>query len=242
MKNRDVTLLEIRDLNVNYSSIQVLWDINMSIEEGECISLLGLNGAGKSSLLKSIAGLVRPWKGTIMFKGERIDCLDPWRISELGVVYVPEGRGIFTKMTCKENLLMGCYSKIKRKKAPQLLREVYRIFPILKERENQEAGTMSGGEQQMLAIARGLMADPKLLMLDEVTQGLAPKLRESIYEKIKQLKDLGITILLVDEYLKKSIEVSDYAYIIVSGHIIFRGNSTEISKNSDFFMKYFGVE
>jgi branched-chain amino acid transport system ATP-binding protein len=242
VKNSDVAFVDVRNLDVNYGSIPVLWDINMRIHEGKCVALLGLNGAGKSTLLKTIAGLIRPRKGTIMFKGERIDHFDPWRISEMGVVYVPEGRGIFTKMTCKENLLMGCYSKKKRKRAHQLLMEVYKIFPVLKERENQEAGTMSGGEQQMLAIARGLMADPELLMLDEVTQGLAPKLREGIYEKIKQLKDLGITILLVDEYLNKSIEVSDYVYILVSGNIVSEGKSTEIVKNSSFLKKYFGVE
>jgi len=239
MKSSETPLLEVKDLDVAYGTIQSLWNINIKVDRGMCVSLLGLNGAGKSTLLKSIMGFLCPKKGSIIFKGKIINSLEPWQRARMGIIYVPEGRGIFARLTVKENLLMGCYSR--KKRAREILREVYRIFPILEEREDQEAGTLSGGEQQMLAIARGLMADPELLMLDEVTQGLAPTLRETIYEKIKEIKDLGITIILVDEYLKKSIEISDYIYLLTSGHIVLEGYSAEIIKDSNFLKKYFGV-
>jgi branched-chain amino acid transport system ATP-binding protein len=241
MKNSKTLLLEVDGIDVSYGYIDVLWDVSMKIDEGNCVALIGINGAGKSTLIKTISGLVRPKKGAIKFKGERIDHADPWHIAELGVVQVPEGRRIFTRMTVKENLLMGCYPKAKRKKAAQRLQEIYQLFPVLAEREKQEAGTLSGGEQQMLAIARGLMADPALLMLDEVTLGLAPKVREDIYKKVNEIKRLGITILMVDENARRSLEISDYAYIMESGRITLQGESKEILRNKDLMKAYFGV-
>jgi len=233
--------LEVNNIDVSYGYLQVLWDVSLKVDEGQCVSVIGLNGAGKSTLLKTISGFLHPKKGSIFFNGERIDHLDPWRISELGIILVPEGRRIFTKLTVKENLLIGCYSKSKRKKYHQLLKEVFRLFPVLEERKDQRAGTLSGGEQQMLAIGRGLMADPKILLLDEVTQGLAPKVREDIYNKIKEIKELGITILLVDEDARKSLELSDYAYVIESGRIVLSGKPQEILNNKDFMKIYFGL-
>lgn len=241
MKNSKTTFLEVNNIDVSYGYLQVLWSISLKIDEGQCVSLIGLNGAGKSTLLKTVSGFIHPKRGSIIFNGERIDHLDPWHISEMGIIQVPEGRRIFTKLTVKENLLMGCYSKKKRGKSVHLLREVYRLFPILEERKEQRAGTLSGGEQQMLAIGRGLMAEPKLLMLDEVTQGLAPKVREDIYAKIKEIRKLGITILLVDEDAHKSLELSDYAYIIESGRIVLSGEPKEILNNKDFTEIYFGL-
>jgi branched-chain amino acid transport system ATP-binding protein len=241
MKDSNALLLEVNNVDVSYGTIQVLWDISMKVEEGRCVSLLGLNGAGKSTLLKTISGLIKPKKGVIKFRGERIDHLTPWQVSELGVIQVPEGRRIFTKLTVKENLLMGCYSPKKRKEAEERLKEVYKLFPRLEERENQEAGTLSGGEQQMLAIARGLMAEPKLLMMDEVTLGLAPKVREDIYKKIKEINSSGITILLVDENARKSLAISDYAYVITAGRIVLSGESKELINNKDFLKAYFGA-
>jgi branched-chain amino acid transport system ATP-binding protein len=242
MKNSKIPFLEVNHIDVSYGYLQVLWDVSLKIDEGQCVSLIGLNGAGKSTLLKTISGFIHPRTGSIVFNGERIDNLDPWRISELGVIQVPEGRRIFTKLTVKENLLMGCYSKKKREKSAQLLKEVYRVFPILEEREKQRAGTLSGGEQQMLAIGRGLMAEPKLLMLDEVTQGLAPKVREDIYMKVKEIRKFGITILLVDEDAHKSLELSDYAYVIESGRVVLSGKPEEILNNKNFKAIYFGLK
>ncbi|MEM2369582.1 MAG: ABC transporter ATP-binding protein [Candidatus Bathyarchaeia archaeon] len=240
MNSEDV-LLEINNIDVSYEYIDVLRDISMKIHERTTVALVGPNGAGKSTLIKTISGLIHPKKGTIKFKGERIDHLPPWRIADLGVIQVPEGRKLFTRMTVKENLLMGCYPKTKRKNMTQKLKEIYELFPVLAERENQKAGTLSGGEQQMLAIARSLMADPKLLMLDEVTLGLAPKVREDIYKKVDEIKQLGITILLVDENIKRSLEISDYAYIMGSGRITLEGRSKEILKSKELMKAYFGV-
>jgi branched-chain amino acid transport system ATP-binding protein len=241
MKDSETPLLEVIKVDVCYGYTQVLWDISMKINEGHCVSLVGLNGAGKSTLIKTISGSIRPKKGTITFMGKRIDHLNPWQIPELGIISVPEGRRILTKMTVKENLLLGCYSKKRRRKSTHLLEEVYKLFPVLKEREKQKAGTLSGGEQQMLAIARGLMSEPKLLILDEVTQGLAPKVRADIYHKIKEIKDLGVTMLLVDENAKKSLQISDYVYVLTSGRIVLSGDPTEIIKNKDFLKAFFGL-
>jgi branched-chain amino acid transport system ATP-binding protein len=241
MKNFEIPLLEVNNIDASYGNLEVLWDICLKVYEGSCVSLVGLNGAGKSTLLKAISGFVSLKRGTIMFNNKRIDKLDPWHISNLGITYVPEGRGIFTRLTVKENLLIGCYSKEKRRKAHELLKEVYRLFPVLEERNKQEAGTLSGGEQQMLALARGLMSEPKLLMLDEVTQGLAPKIREEIYKKIEEIKKMGITILMVDENVRKSFQISDYAYVLESGRITLSGYPSELIKNEYFIKAYFGV-
>ncbi|MEM2273546.1 MAG: ABC transporter ATP-binding protein, partial [Candidatus Bathyarchaeia archaeon] len=232
MKNSN-PLLKVDNIDVSYGRIDVLWDISMEIREGTVVALVGMNGAGKSTLVKTITGLLRPKKGAIYFEDKRIDGLDPWRIAELGIIQVPEGRRLFTRMTVKENLLMGCYLKERRKKAAQKLKEIYQLFPILAEREKQEAGTLSGGEQQMLAIARALMAEPKLLIFDEVTLGLAPKVREDIYRKLDEIKRLGVTILLIDENVQRSLELSDYAYVLESGRITLHGETKELLKNKD---------
>ncbi|MEM2454859.1 MAG: ABC transporter ATP-binding protein [Candidatus Bathyarchaeia archaeon] len=241
MKNSN-PLLKVDNIDVSYGRIDVLWDISMEIREGTVVALVGMNGAGKSTLVKTITGLLRPKKGAIYFEDKRIDGLDPWRIAELGIIQVPEGRRLFTRMTVKENLLMGCYLKERRKKAAQKLKEIYQLFPILAEREKQEAGTLSGGEQQMLAIARALMAEPKLLIFDEVTLGLAPKVREDIYRKLDEIKRLGVTILLIDENVQRSLELSDYAYVLESGRITLHGETKELLKNKDMMIKfYFGI-
>jgi branched-chain amino acid transport system ATP-binding protein len=238
MKN--FTILEVNDIDVSYGYVDVLTDIHMKIEKGSCVALVGLNGAGKSTLLKAIAGIVKPKKGTIIFENKEIQTLSPWQISRQGIIYVPEGRRVFTKLTVKENLLLGCYFK-KKESYLELLNEVYRLFPRLKERENQVAGTLSGGEQQMLAIARSLMAEPKLLLLDEVAQGLSPLVGAEIYKKVKEINKLGVTILLVDENVKRSLKISHYAYVMESGRIVLQGPSSEIIKKEDFLKAYFGV-
>lgn len=233
-------LIELKNINVAYNDIQVIWDVNLNIRKGECVSLVGINGSGKTTLLKTIAGVIHPFKGEIRFKETiKIERLSAHKIAALGIIYVPEGRRIFTKMTVKENLLVGNY--LKKEKRQEMLNRVYELFPILKQREKQIAGTLSGGEQQMLAIARGLMADPELLMLDEISLGLAPLVVEQLYEKIKEINKQGISVLVVDEIPTRCLKVSQRGYVIRSGQIILEGNSEDLIKNKDFDSIYLGV-
>jgi branched-chain amino acid transport system ATP-binding protein len=235
--------LEVDNISVSYhKGLQVLWDVSLEINEGECVALVGVNGAGKTTLINTICGIIHPFKGSITFKGKRIDKLEPHSIASLGVIQVPEGGGLFPKLTVKENLLMGCYLKERRKRALQQLNEVYKVFPWLKERENQPAGSLSGGERQMLAIARGLMASPELLMLDEVSLGLSPLAIKEVYRKIKEIKNLGITTLLVDENAKRALSICDRAYVIEAGRIVLSGKPAELLANKEFEKVYFGVE
>ncbi|MBS7647465.1 MAG: ABC transporter ATP-binding protein [Candidatus Bathyarchaeia archaeon] len=236
-------LLEVNNISVSYhKGSQVLWDVSLEINDGECIALVGVNGAGKTTLINTICGIIHPHKGTITFEGKRIDNLEPHAIASLGLIQVPEGGGLFSKLTVKENLLMGCYLKEKRKRAAQKLKEVYSIFPWLKDRENQVAESLSGGERQMLAIARGLMANPKLLIIDEVSLGLSPLAIKEVYRKIKEIKNLGITTLIVDENARRALSICDRAYVIESGRIVLSGKPTELLENKEFEKVYFGVE
>ncbi|MEM3551142.1 MAG: ABC transporter ATP-binding protein [Candidatus Bathyarchaeia archaeon] len=232
-------LVELEKVNVAYGGIQVIWDASLYIAKGECVSLVGINGSGKTTLLKAIAGLVQPFEGKIMFNKNRIEKLSTHQIASLGIIYVPEGRRIFTKMTVKENLLMGSF--LKKKKAPELFKRVYELFPILKQREKQIAGTLSGGEQQMLAIARGLMADPQLLMLDEISLGLAPLIIEQLYDKIEEINDQGISVLIVDENPMRCLQISQRGYVIRSGRIVLEGNCNDLLANKDFEEIYLGI-
>ncbi|MEM2337187.1 MAG: ABC transporter ATP-binding protein [Candidatus Bathyarchaeia archaeon] len=236
-------LLEVNNISVSYhKGSQVLWDVSLEINDGECIALVGVNGAGKTTLINTICGIIHSHKGTITFEGKRIDNLEPHAIASLGLIQVPEGGGLFSKLTVKENLLMGCYLKEKRKRAAQKLKEVYSIFPWLKDRENQVAESLSGGERQMLAIARGLMANPKLLIIDEVSLGLSPLAIKEVYRKIKEIKNLGITTLIVDENARRALSICDRAYVIESGRIVLSGKPTELLENKEFEKVYFGVE
>lgn len=232
-------LLEVKNINVAYGKVQVLWDINLNIKKGECITLLGANGSGKTTLLKTIAGLVHPFNGEIYFKGERIDQLPPHEVAKIGIIYIPEGRRIFTKMTVKENLLVG--STLKKDKRKQLLKRVYEIFPVLKEKEKQIAGTLSGGEQQMLSIARGLMADPEVLLVDEISLGLAPLVIEQLYEKLREINWQGVSVLMVDEVPLRCLKFSQRSYVIRSGRIVFEGPSDYLLKSEKLKEIYFGV-
>lgn len=236
-------LLEVDNISVSYHrGSQVLWDVSLEINEDECVALVGVNGAGKTTLINTICGIIHPHKGTITFEGKRIDTLEPHIIASLGLIQVPEGGGLFSKLTVKENLLMGCYLKEKRKKVSQQLKEVYSLFPWLKERENQVAESLSGGERQMLAIARGLMASPKLLILDEVSLGLSPLAIKEVYRKIREIKNLGITTLLVDENAKRALSICNRAYVIESGRVVLSGRPAELLENKEFEKVYFGVE
>ena len=227
-------MLKVDDLNVYYGKIHALKGVSFDVNEGEIVSLIGANGAGKSTTLKTISGLLRSKTGGVTFMGEDISKIDSYKLVEKGLAHVPEGRRIFLQMSVMENLEMGAYIKGKADKAD--IESVFEKFPRLKERKNQVAGTLSGGEQQMLAMGRALMSHPKLLMLDEPSMGLAPILVEQIFEIIKELNDAGTTILLVEQNAEMALEVSDRAYVIESGRVSLSGTGEEL-RNSDTIKK-----
>ena len=227
-------MLKVDDLNVYYGKIHALKGVSFDVNEGEIVSLIGANGAGKSTTLKTISGLLRSKTGGVTFMGEDISKIDAYKLVEKGLAHVPEGRRIFLQMSVMENLEMGAYIKGKADKAD--IESVFEKFPRLKERKYQVAGTLSGGEQQMLAMGRALMSHPKLLMLDEPSMGLAPILVEQIFEIIKELNDAGTTILLVEQNAEMALEVSDRAYVIESGRVSLSGTGEEL-RNSDTIKK-----
>ena len=227
-------MLKVDDLNVYYGKIHALKGVSFDVNEGEIVSLIGANGAGKSTTLKTISGLLRSKTGGVTFMGEDISKIDAYKLVEKGLAHVPEGRRIFLQMSVMENLEMGAYIKGKADKAD--IESVFEKFPRLKERKNQVAGTLSGGEQQMLAMGRALMSHPKLLMLDEPSMGLAPILVEQIFEIIKELNDAGTTIFLVEQNAEMALEVSDRAYVIESGRVSLSGTGEEL-RNSDTIKK-----
>lgn len=232
-------MLEVDKVSASYGDLQVLWDVSLKVEEGELVVLLGPNGAGKTTLLKTIIGLLRPKSGSISFLGRRIDSLSPADIIKLGISIVPEGRRLFPHMTVKENLELGAYaSKEARERIKDHLEFVYNLFPILKERENQLAGSFSGGEQQMLAIARALMTKPKLLMLDEPSLGLAPKVVLRVFDVIKKIKEEGITILLVEQNVRQALEIADRGYVLENGRIVLEGSSRDLLKEEHIRKTY----
>ncbi|PKN19755.1 MAG: ABC transporter ATP-binding protein [Deltaproteobacteria bacterium HGW-Deltaproteobacteria-6] len=234
-------MLNIKDLNAAYGVIPVLHDVNLEIREGELVALLGANGAGKTTLLNNISGVLPAKSGTISFLGEPIQHLSSDRIVNLGISQIPEGRKIFPYLSVKENLLMGASTKKAWKKRREMLEKVYTLFPILNERTNQRASLMSGGEQQMLVIARGLMARPKLLMIDEPSLGLSPLIMSQIYDVIKTFPDEGITVLLSEQNALYALEIANRGYVMQDGHIVLTGTS-EFLLNSELVKKaYIGM-
>lgn len=234
-------MLNVRNLSVSYGSIRVLWDISLNVSEGEIVSLIGSNGAGKTTTLKTIAGLLNPISGEIEFKGVKINRQPPNKRVELGIAYAPEGRKIFSTLSTVENLELGAYTKRAREKFHDTIEWVYQLFPILKERANQIAGSLSGGEQQMLAIGRALMSRPKLLMLDEPSLGLAPTIVKTLVKVIEDLNKEGVTILLVEQNVYYSLKVSHRAYVMEKGNITMHGASHELLKNPSIKESYLGV-
>jgi branched-chain amino acid transport system ATP-binding protein len=234
-------MLEISGLNVSYERVQVLWDISFNIEEGEIVTLLGSNGAGKSTTVKTIQGLLKSGSGSIRFMNKRIHGLPAYRIVEEGIALVPEGREIFPKMSVLENLILGAYVSRARDLMKDSLDWVFNLFPKLEERKEQLAGTMSGGEQQMLAIARALMSKPKLLMLDEPSLGLAPVIVLQVFDIIKKLKEEGVTVLLVEQNVHHALEISDRAYIMEKGRIILEGKGSDLINNHYVREAYLGM-
>jgi branched-chain amino acid transport system ATP-binding protein len=234
-------LLEVKNLDSFYGDLQVLWDVSLHVERGELISIIGANGAGKTTLLKSIVGVVKPKRGSIIFDGNRIDGYPPHKIVSEGVVYVPEGRRVFPRMTVVDNLRMGAYTKAARERVEDSLKYVFERFPILKERRNQAAGTLSGGEQQMLAIARGLMSLPKLLLLDEPSMGLAPVMVTKIFDIVKNINKEGTTVVLVEQDALRSLRISDRCYIMETGRVTLEGKSSDLERNEYVKTAYLGL-
>jgi len=235
-------MLEVDRVSVAYGDLQVLFDVSLRVREGELVVLLGPNGAGKTTLIKTIIGLLKPKSGSISFLGMRIEKLSTSEIIKLGIAIVPEGGGLFPSMTVKENLLMGAYaSKEARAKVKDSLEAVYNLFPTLKERANQLAGTLSGGEQRMLAIGRALMSRPKLLILDEPSLGLGPKLVVTVLTMVEKIKkDEGLTILLVEQNARAALQMADRGYVIENGRIVLEGTAEDILKEEYIKRAYMG--
>ena len=235
-----MALLEIDDIRTYYGNIEALKGISLTVEEGECVTLIGSNGAGKSTTLRSISGLTPPRTGDIRFSGENITRTPPSDIVKLGISQSPEGRRCFPRMTVRENLDMGAYLRRDKDAIAEDVNRVYELFPRLHERERQKAGTMSGGEQQMLAIGRALMARPKLLLLDEPSMGIAPILVERIYETIAEINKQGTTILLVEQNANYALGVSQRAYVLETGKVALSDRSETLRTNPDVQKAYLG--
>jgi branched-chain amino acid transport system ATP-binding protein len=233
--------LEVNHIDVSYGDVQVIFDLSLHIDKGEVVSIIGGNGAGKSTLLRTISGLMNPSKGEILFQGTPIQKSLPEDIVAEGIVHVPEGRRLFTLMTVKDNLIVGAYNQRADRKKDETLQEVYELLPRLEEREAQTAITLSGGEQQMVAIGRGLMARPKLLMLDEPSLGLAPILIKDIFETVRKIADQGTTVLLVEQDVKHSLSLSDRGYVLEHGRIAMEGAADELLNDPHVKEAYLGL-
>lgn len=235
------SILHIEDLNVHYGGIHALRGISFDVEPGKIISLIGANGAGKSTTLRSIMGLEKPTAGSIVYHGNSITSIKTKDIVAQGLVLVPEGRRIFPNLTVKENLILGAYLRKDNKEIEKDIEYAYELFPRLKEREWQKAGTMSGGEQQMLAVGRALMAKPKLLMMDEPSLGLAPLIVKDIFKIIKQINNEGVTVLLIEQNAKAALEISDYGYVLETGKISFHDTGKALLSNDKVREAYLGT-
>jgi len=234
-------MLEVSGISGGYNSLQVLWDVSLVVRRGELVALVGANGAGKSTLLKTIAGLLRPSGGRIILEGVRIDGMPPHAIVARGLALVPEGRKVFPYMTVAENLELGAFLETRRARMVETLEWVYTLFPILKERQTQLAGTLSGGEQQMLVIGRALMSRPRLLMMDEPSLGLAPAVVSTVFGCIGRLLEEGITILLVEQNVRKALELAHRGYVLENGRIVLSGTSAALLADPNVKKAYLGV-
>ena len=235
------TLLKISKINTFYGGIQALWDVSLEVKSKEIVALIGANGSGKSTLLDTISGLIRPAQGSIEFDGRTITTLNPYQIVSLGISQVPEGRRVFPDLSVLDNLILGSYNRTARSRKEQNLTVVYELFPILEERRNQLAKTLSGGEQQMLALGRGLMSNPKLMLLDEMSLGLAPIVINNVYKALRKIREKGITILLVEQNVRRSLDEADRAYILEAGHVVLSGDVADLRKEKEVKKAYFGI-
>ncbi len=232
-------MLKISNVETFYGKIQALRGVDLDVKDGEIVSLIGSNGAGKSTLLMTISGVNKAKRGNIVFKGENIENKEPHKIVDMGICQVPEGRRIFSRLTVEENLRLGAHANEKGKYFESDIKEVYDLFPVLSDRKTQRGGTLSGGEQQMLAIGRALMSKPKVLLLDEPSLGIAPKLVNQIFVSIKNInKEKNVTIFLVEQNAKKALELADRAYVLVNGKVTIKGPGQELLKNKDIQAAY----
>jgi len=236
-----MALLEIKNINCYYGDVQVIYNVSMHIEEGEVISLIGANGAGKSTMLRTISGLMRPRSGEIIFENQPIHYLRPEKIVERGIIHVPEGRKLFSLMTVRENLDVGAHNSRAYNHLSRTIKDVYKLLPRLEEREKQQAITLSGGEQQMVAIGRGMMALPKILMMDEPSLGLAPVLIKEIFSTIRKIADQGTTVLLVEQDVQHSLSLSDRGYVLEHGRIVMEGKGNDLLENPNIREAYLGI-
>lgn len=236
-----MAVLEIQGVTSGYGELQILWGIDLAVEEGTLTALVGSNGAGKTTLLRTVMGQLAPWSGKVIFQGRDVSKLPAHAKAELGMIMVPEGRQLFSDMTVRENLEMGATPKRARGNADANLAKIFELFPRLEERSKQSAGTMSGGEQQMLAVARGIMAEPKVLMIDELSLGLAPVLTLELFHALQKLQRGGLTILLVEQNVRMALKVSEYAFVMSKGTVDFHGTSQEIEQNEAVKAAYLGI-
>jgi branched-chain amino acid transport system ATP-binding protein len=236
-----MSILEIHELTSGYGEVQILWGASMALEAGKLTCLVGGNGVGKTTMLRSVMGLTRPWHGKVMFDGKDVTRTPPYAKAEMGLVLVPEGRQLFTTMSVLENLEMGATNSRARPQKERNLERVFEMFPRLKERAPQMAGTLSGGEQQMLAVARGLMADPVVLMIDELSLGLAPVLALQLFQTLRQLRATGLTLLLVEQNVQTALAISDYGYVLSQGRIELEGPARKLIKDENVRAAYLGM-
>jgi len=235
------TILKVDSIDVFHGSFQALWNVSLEVKKGEMLALVGSNTAGKSTLLDTISGLLHPARGSIAYEGTDITNMEPYKVVELGITQIPEGRRIFPEMSVMANLIIGSYTHRARARRDANLKRVYGLFPILERRKNQIAKTLSGGEQQMLVIGRGLMSDPALMLIDEMSLGLAPIVVNEIFKTLKEIRATGITILFVEQNVRKSIQEADRAYILENGRVALSGTSSELSEEEKVRKAYFGI-
>jgi branched-chain amino acid transport system ATP-binding protein len=237
----DDVQLEVVDLEAGYGEVQVLWGLSLKARRGKLTAIVGANGAGKTTTLRAIAGSIAPWRGKVSFAGEDVTRLPSHTKASRGLALVPEGRQLFSAMTVAENLELGAFSKHAKRPYAERLDQVFHLFPRLAERQRQKAGTLSGGEQQMVAIARGLMSDPEILIIDELSLGLAPVVVYQLLATLKQLKEAGLTILLVEQNVHLALALSDYAYVVAEGRIFMEGLPAEIAAKPEIRKAYLGL-
>lgn len=233
-------MLEVSNVNSGYGHLQVLWEVSLKVSEGEFLALLGPNGAGKTTLLRTVAGVLQPWAGEVRFMGEPIGNLPVHQITRMGLSFITEDLNLFEAMTVRENLLLGAYIR-RDKRVKDSLDYVLHLFPVLAERRNQLAGTLSGGERKMLALGRGLMSEPRLLLVDEPSLGLAPKLVQSVFEALLELKRRGVTILLVEQNVSASLQIADRGCVLEQGRIVLEGKSVDLLGNEHVKEAYLGI-
>ncbi len=234
-------MLKASGLDVFYGDVQVLWDVSFEVRKGEIVALIGANGSGKTTTLATVSSLLTPRKGTVEFEGQPIHTRAPHEMVTFGIAHVPEARRLFPEMSVRENLLLGALTPEAKRSRPEMLEKVYAPFPRLKEREKQQAGTLSGGEQQMAAIGRGLMSKPRLLMLDEPSLGLSPLLVGEIFRVISEVHEAGVTVLLVEQNVFKTLSVADRAYVLENGRIVLEGTGRDLLANPHIRQAYLGI-